>query len=68
MGQHRSKSDITDALDTLDGGVELVVNNNPAFVILLDADCLEVQPISVRTSTNSNKHNIGLKLEGRKLE
>jgi hypothetical protein len=42
MSQHRSKGDIPDAFDTLDGGVELVVNNDSALVILLDTDCLEV--------------------------
>jgi hypothetical protein len=50
VSQHRSKGDITNAFDALDRGVELVVNNNSALIVFLDADRFEIQPFGVWTT------------------
>jgi hypothetical protein len=38
VSQHGSEGDVSDTFNALDGGVELVIDDDSAFVVLLDAD------------------------------
>lgn len=62
VSQHRTKSDISDTLDTLDGSVELIVDDNSSSVICLYAELLETKSGSNGSSTDSNKYDVGLEL------
>lgn len=60
--KHRTKCHITDTLDTLYGGVELIVNDNTTFGVNLNSDLVEVQTIDVRSATNGDQYYICFKL------
>jgi hypothetical protein len=60
--QHGSEGDVTDALDVLLRGGELVVDDNTAAVVHLDTSSLEVQAFSEWTASDGNEHDISLKL------
>lgn len=62
MSQHGSKGHITDTLDVLDGGVELVVDDDTALVVQLDADSLQVESGGVRATSNGDEDNVGFDL------
>jgi hypothetical protein len=62
VGQHGTKGDITDAFDVLDGGVELVIDDDAAFAIQLDADRFKVQSLDVWSSSNGHEDNIRFQL------
>jgi hypothetical protein len=61
--KHRAESDVTNTLDALNTGVELVVNDDTASFINLSTDGLKVQALRVWPATDSNKDNIGINLE-----
>ena len=63
MCQHGSKGDITNAFDALDGGVELIVDDDSAFVVLLDADRFQVQPLGIWTTAHCQKNYVRFELE-----
>lgn len=60
--KHGPERNITDALDTLDGGVELVINHNTALVVNLDANLVQVQAIGVGPTTNSDENDVCVEL------
>lgn len=62
MRQHGAKSDITNALDALGGSVELVVNDDSAALVELDANLVEVETLGDWSTTNSNEDDIGVDL------
>lgn len=62
VGQHGSKGNVSDALDSLDRGVELVVNHNSALVVELNTDGLEVQSSGDGSSADGDEDDVGLKL------
>ena len=68
MSQHWSKGDVSDAFDTLDGGVELVVDDDSALVVFLDADRFQVQPFGVGTTANGQQDYVSFQLELNTLE
>jgi hypothetical protein len=59
--QHRPEGDIPDALDILDGCVKLVVYDDPALVIHLHTDGLQVQTFYIWAATDSNKNDVRVK-------
>jgi len=63
VGQHGSKGDITDAFDALDGGVELVVDDDSALIVFLDADRFEVQPFGIWTTAYCHQNHIRFELK-----
>jgi len=63
VSQHRSEGNISDALDSLDGGVVLIVDNDSALSVELDTDGLEVESVGDGSSTNSDEDNVGGKLK-----
>jgi hypothetical protein len=62
VSQHRTKGDISDTFDALDGSVKLGINDDPALVIFLDSDCLEIQPISIGTTPDCHQNHICFEL------
>jgi hypothetical protein len=60
--KHGAKSDVTDTLYVLDSRVELVVNDDTAFVIKLNTNLLKVKPLSVGSTANGDKDDIGFEL------
>lgn len=60
--KHGSESGVTNALDTLAGGVVLVIDNDASALVLLDSDSLEVETAGDGSSTNGNKDDIGIQL------
>jgi hypothetical protein len=63
VGKHGSEGDISDALDTLDRGVELVVDDDSTLVVELDADGLEVEVLGDGSSTDSNEDDVSVELQ-----
>lgn len=64
MRKHRAEGDVTDALDALHAGVELVVDDDAAAVVELDAGSLEVEAFGVGAAANSDQDDVCLKLKG----
>lgn len=60
--EHRTEGNITDALDVLHRGVELVIDNDTTLAINLDANLVKVEALSDGATTDGNKNNIGLDL------
>lgn len=60
--QHGAESGISDTLDTLDAGVELVVNDNSTSVVKLDTDFFQTEVLRDGSSTNRNQNDVGFKL------
>lgn len=58
VGEHGTKSGVADALDALDRGVELAVNDNAALVVGLNADSLEVEATGDRAPTNADQDDV----------
>lgn len=56
--QHGSEGDVTDAPDVLLRGCELIIDNDAASVVQLDACSLEVQTINVRAAADSDEDDI----------
>jgi hypothetical protein len=61
--QHGSESHVADALDALDGRVELVVDDDSASLVRLDTDGLEVEALGDGSSANSDEDDVGLDLK-----
>lgn len=59
VSKHGSESDISDALDALDGGVELGIDDDATLVVDLDADLLKVEALGYWPATDSDENNIG---------
>ena len=62
MCQHRSESNVTNAFDVLHRGVELIVNDNAAPVVLLNTNGLKVQTLGIWTTADSDKDDISIEL------
>lgn len=60
--KHWAESDVTNALDTLAGGVVLVVHNDTATLVQLHTDGLKVETGGHRSATDGDEHHIGIKL------
>ena len=60
--QHRSECDVADAPDVLLRGRELIINNNAASVVKLDACSLDVQTINIRAAADSDEDDIRIQL------
>lgn len=60
MSKHGTKSNVTDALDTLGAGVKLVINDNPSPLISFNAYRFEIETCGNGSSTNGDEDNIGL--------
>ena len=54
MRQHGSERDIANAFNVLDGGVELVVDDDPAFVIQFYTDRFQIQSFDVGAATDGH--------------
>ena len=61
MREHRSQSDVADALD-VDTGVELVVDHDAPAQINFDANVFEVEAFDVWPATDGNENNICIEL------
>lgn len=62
VGKHRSESDISNALDVLDGGVELVVDDDSTLIVELDADGFQVESSSDGASTDGDQDDVSVQL------
>ena len=60
--QHGAKGGVTNALDALAGSVVLVVNDDAASLVLLNTNSLEVEALGHRSSADSDKNDVGVKL------
>lgn len=60
--QHGSECDVADAPDVLLRGRELIINNNAASVVKLDACSLDVQTINIRAAADSDEDDIRIQL------
>ena len=58
--QHGSESSISDTLDSLDTGVELVVNDDPSLVVHLDTNILEPEVLGDGSSTDSDEDDVSI--------
>lgn len=56
--QHGSKCDVADTPDVLLRGCELIINNNAASVVQLDACSVEVQTINIRAAADSDEDDV----------
>lgn len=63
VSKHGTESDITDALDVVHAGVELVIDNDSALLVYLNTNCFKVESLGHWTATNSNQENVGIELE-----
>lgn len=64
MRKHGPEGHISNALDALGRSVELVVNDDTAALVRLDADGLEVEALSDGSATDSDEDDVGLELGG----
>jgi hypothetical protein len=60
--QHGTESGVTDGTDVRNLGAVLVVDDDTASLVKLNADVLETKSLGVGTTSNSNEDNIGVKL------
>jgi len=58
VGQHRSKSNVTNASNVGDVGLELRVDDNATAVINFDTNILKAKALGEGTTTNGEKNNI----------
>ena len=65
VGEHRTKGHVTDTLDVLDRGAELVIDDDTTLVVFLDTNGFEVETLRVWTTTDRNQNNIGFELRWR---
>lgn len=63
MGKHGPESHVTDTLDVLHRGVELIIDDDAAFVVFLNTDGLKVEALCIRTPADGNKDNIRIELK-----
>lgn len=63
VGKHGAEGNISDTFDTLNGGVELVVDHNSSPFVGLDTNVLKTKVLGVGSSTDSNEDNVGFKLD-----
>jgi hypothetical protein len=64
VGKHRTEGNVTDGANVLDLGAVLLVDDQAATVVSLEANVVETQTGSVGTATNSDKDDISVKLKG----
>ena len=55
VGQHGSSHHITNSQNVLDVGLEVVIDNDSAFIVDLDASLVEVEPSSVGSSSSGDQ-------------
>ena len=60
VGEHGSKGDIADTLDSGDGSVELVINHDSAPVVDFQSNVFETKTLGVWSATNGDEDNIRL--------
>lgn len=60
--QHGSKCDVADTPDMLLRGCELIINNNAASVVQLDACSVEVQTINIRATADRDEDDVCVQL------
>jgi len=60
VSQHGPEGDVTDALDVLLRGRELVVDDNAAPVVKLDTGGLEVEAFGVGAATDGDENDVSL--------
>lgn len=61
VGQHGAESHVSDASDVGLVGSVLLVDDDSALVVLLDAGSLEVETLRVGSSANGHQQNVGIK-------
>ena len=61
--EHRTKSDVADALDAFCTSIELIVDNYTTPLVRLHADVLQSQFIGIWFPSNRNKDNISVELD-----
>lgn len=64
VGQHRAKCRVTDAFDVWRRGVELTVHDDAVLLVELDTGGLQVQPLSIGSTSHSDQDNVGFDLCG----
>jgi hypothetical protein len=62
--KHRPESHISNALDALGRSVELVIDDDTATLVCLDANGLEVEALGDRSATDGDEDDVGLELRG----
>lgn len=62
MRQHGSECDVTDALDVLLRGGELVVDDNATTVVHFNTSSLDIEAFGVGAASDCYKNDIGFKL------
>jgi hypothetical protein len=62
VGQHGTECSVTDTLDSLDAGVELVVDNDTTSVVELDTDLFQSEVLGDRSSTDGYQDDVGFEL------
>lgn len=63
VGKHGSESDVTNALDALHSGIELVIDDNTALGVNFNTNLVEAETIGIRTTPNRDENNIRIKLD-----
>ena len=59
--KHRAECDVTDALDSLDRGVVLVINNDTPPVVDFHTNLIEAETFGIGPTADSDKHNVCIK-------
>lgn len=62
MSKHGAKGHVSDTLDTLNGGVKLIIDDNTAFGIHFNANLLEVEALGVGDTADSDENDVGFQL------
>lgn len=62
VGEHGTKGHVTDTLDILDRGAELIVDDDAALVVFLDANGFKVKTLRIWTTTDRNQNDVGFEL------
>ena len=60
--EHGPKGHVTDTLDVLHRSIELVIDDDPTFVIFLDTNSFQVETLRIWTTTDGNQNDVGFKL------
>lgn len=67
VGKHGSKCHVTDTLDVLDRGAELIIDDDATLVVFLDTNSLKVETLRIWTTTNCNQDDVGFELRWTRL-
>ena len=65
VSQHRAADDIADGKDAVDIALEMLADDDPAFVVALDAQRFETEPVGVGDAADRHQYDVGGKRLGR---